>query len=218
VSDTAARVEGLANSSNETGRVGNDDTAARIDAEPDELCELFFAADGAERRLILLHLDYAAIEPAEPDVALQQADIRRLETAALRHETETVMRELQRVLGVSGALAYRIVTDESGEPIVAAGKAMNLPTEIMQRIVLFLNPLVGQSVDRVYQLAGLYGEISVEAARRLVALWRLADPTWLRPTLHEPLPWRRAAENARRALSEISHAPPQARRDIAQAR
>jgi hypothetical protein len=98
------------------------------------------------------------------------------------------------------------VGDELGEPIVAAGKAMTLPADVLQRMILFLNPLVGQSVDRVYQLTELYSEISVDAARRLVAIWRRSDPARVRPVRHEPLSWRRAAENARRALSEISPA------------
>jgi hypothetical protein len=172
--------------------------------DAEELTELFFAAGSSERKLILFHLDYAAIEPMPPVVALHRADVWRLETAALRHETDAVMREVQRALGVSQTLARRIVHDELGEPIAVAGKAMNLPADVLQRMILFLNPAVGHSVDRVYELAGLYREITVDAARRLVAIWRGADRGSLRPTRHESQPWRHAAENARRALSRIS--------------
>jgi hypothetical protein len=114
------------------------------------------------------------------------------------------MRELHHALGISQALARRIVCDESGEPIAVAGKAMNLPADVLQRMILFLNPAVGHSVDRVYELAGLYREITVDAARRLVSIWRRADRGSLRPARHEAQPWRHAAENARRALSRIS--------------
>jgi hypothetical protein len=55
------------------------------------------------------------------------------------------------------------------------GQGLNLPSDVLQRMLLFMNPHVGQSVDRVYQLAKLYGEISVDAARRLIAIWRDAD-------------------------------------------
>ncbi len=49
---------------------------------------------------------------------------------------------------------------------MVAAKAMDLPADVLQRLLLFMNPWVGQSVDRVYELAELYGEISVDAARR----------------------------------------------------
>ena len=75
------------------------------------------------------------------------------------------MRELERALGISYQQARRIVEDEMGEPIVVAAKAMSLPADVLQRILLFMNPRVGQSVDRVYELAALYNEISVEAAQ-----------------------------------------------------
>ena len=84
-------------------------TGANASSDAEELCELFFAAGGPERRLILLHLDYAAIEALPPPAALQRADVWRLETASLRHETDVVVRELHRALGVSNALARRIV-------------------------------------------------------------------------------------------------------------
>ena len=58
---------------------------------------------------------------------------------------------------------------------MVAAKAMNLPADVLQRMLLFMNPKVGQSVDRVYELAELYSEISVDAARRLIAIWRAAE-------------------------------------------
>ena len=167
-----------------------------------ELCELFFAAGSAERRLILLNLEYADWPAGEPPAPLQRADVWRLETAALRHHTATLMRELERALGISYQQSRRIVEDEMGEPIVVAAKAMSLPADILQRIVLFMNPRVGQSVDRVYELSALYNEISVESARRLVAILRAAEPAG------SQIPDTRsiygAAETARRALSDVA--------------
>ena len=122
-----------------------------------ELCELFFAAGSPERRLILLNLDYSRLAGRRRRPApLQRADIWRMETAALRHNTATVMRELERALGISYRQSRRIVEDDLGEPIVVAAKAMSLPADVLQRILLFMNPRVGQSVDRVYELAALY--------------------------------------------------------------
>jgi hypothetical protein len=169
-----------------------------------DLCELFFAAGAPERRLILLNLDYAATQPPDLPSVLHRTDIWRLELAALRHQSDAVVRELERTLGVSNRQANRIVNDELGEPIVIAAKAMNLPTDVLQRVLLFLNPQIGQSVDRVYELSSLYNEISVDSARRLVAIFRDADPVSRKLARPLPTTWDQTVESARWALSEIS--------------
>jgi hypothetical protein len=173
-----------------------------------ELSELFYAAGPVERRLILISLDYASIQPARPSAFMQRTDSWRLEAAALQHNTEVVVRELERTLGISRAQAWRVMADESGEPIVVAAKAMDLPTDVVQRVLLFMNARIGQSTDRVYELAELYREISVDAARRLVAIWRDVDKEEGSRAPHQSIAWRMAAENARRALSEIARPPP----------
>ena len=178
------------------------DADAAEEASARELCELFFAAGSAERRLILMNLDYAEWSAGEPPEPLQRADVWRLETAALRHHTGTLMRELERALGISYQQSRRIVEDETGEPIVVAAKAMSIPADVLQRIVLFMNPRVGQSVDRVYELSSLYREISVEAARRLVTILRTAERADSKTRDTHSL--YGAAETARRALSETS--------------
>jgi hypothetical protein len=175
--------------------------------EAAELAELFYAAGPSERRLILISLDYAATVPRPPRGALQRSDIWRLESAALQHNLEGVVRELERTLGVSPAQARRIINDETGEPIVVAAKAMALPADVLQRMLLFMNPQVGQSVDRVYELAELYAEISVDAARRLITILCDADPSERKLARPEQAPWRDAADSARRALSEIARRP-----------
>jgi hypothetical protein len=127
------------------------------------------------------------------------------------------MREVERTLGLSRAQARRIVNDELGEPIVVAAKAMKLPADVLQRMLLFMNPRVGQSVERVYELAQLYGEVSMDAARRMIAIWRAADEADDKEPHYETVPWRAAAENARRALSEVSRRPvmqPEPRRRV----
>jgi hypothetical protein len=148
------------------------------DAAPaDELNELFFAASAEERRLILLNLSYAEIAPAEPippAAALESA--RRLEAAALGHNSELFAREIERVLGISRAQARRVYDDQSGEPIVVACVALGMPSTMLQRILLCLHPEISQSVQRVYELALLQEEMELGAALRLVALWRASHP------------------------------------------
>ena len=181
--------------------------AHAVTNETSELAELFYAAAPMERRLILVNLEYATAPPPAPVALLDLKDVRRIEAAALQHNLEAVMREFERALGISYRQARRIIEDELGDPIVVAAKAMSLPADVVQRMLLFVNPRVGQSIDRVYELAELYGEITVDAARRMIAILRNADPADYKPARHEPLGWRNAAENARRALSEIARRP-----------
>ena len=140
-------------------------------AQPD-LAALFFAANTDERRLILINLDLVAEIPA-PRPAPGAADaMRRLESAALQRNTSEFTRTLERALGVSQGVAERIARDHSGEPIVVAAKALGMEAAVLQRILLFLNPVVGQSVQRVYDLARLFDEISHASATRMLAIWR----------------------------------------------
>src|SRR5690606_20035235 len=74
--------------------------------------------------------------------------------------------------GIDPALAARIAADHSGEPIVVAAKALGLHAAVLQRILLFINPAIGQSVDRIFDLARLFDEIRPEAAARMLAIWQ----------------------------------------------
>jgi hypothetical protein len=91
---------------------------------------------------------------------------------------------------------------------------MNLPADVLQR-VLFINPVIGQSVDRVYELAALYGEISIAAARRLVAILRDADSGPHKTARPERAPPAHGADMARRGLSARVESPSASSRDRA---
>jgi hypothetical protein len=183
----------------------------RSDMQAKELCGLFFAASSMERRLILISLEFVPTAPVLP-VPMRQTDIWRFESAALQHKTDAVLGDLERTLGISRRMASRIIEDDMGEPTVTAAKAMELPADVLQRILLFMNPRVGQSVDRVYELANLYAEISTDAARRLIGILRDADPPDARSPKHVAL-WQDAVEQARTALSDITRRAPMPRRE-----
>ena len=173
----------------------------RPSSEPD-LAELFFAAGTDERRLILTNLDaVAGAEQRRPPVANDV--ILRLETAALQHNAGEFCRTLERALGISAALAERITRDASGEPIVVAAKALGMKAAVLQRVLLFLNPQVGQSIERVYGLAQLYDEITPAAAERMLAIWQQAGGQ--RKPRHEPLHWDDVHRNARSQASHAGH-------------
>ena len=140
-----------------------------------DLIELFFVANSEERRLILTNLDATAEMPAHRPVPASSEVIRRLENAALQRNPGEFSRMLEHALGIGRALAERIARDPSGEPIVVAAKALGMTGAVLQRILLFLNPAIGQSVERVYDLARLYDDLTPAAAERMLAIWRQPD-------------------------------------------
>ena len=145
-------------------------------AAASELSDLFFAATTVERRLILTNLDFVTPAAQSGTAANNAEALRQLENAALSHNTNAFAQALEKCLGINRALAKRIAEDRTGEPIVVAAKALAMPAAVVQRILLFINPSVGQSVQRVYDLALLYDEITPQAAQRMVSIWRQAEP------------------------------------------
>ena len=150
----------------------------------DDLADLFFTANSEERRLILLNLDAVAavsvqLSPAPGEI------ITRLENAALQGNSGEFSRTLAHALGIDVNLALRVIRDASGEPIVVAAKALGMKAAVLQRILLFIDPAVGQSVRRVYGLADLFDALSREAATRMVSIWR-KHAAAARP-VHEPV-------------------------------
>jgi hypothetical protein len=179
--------------------------AGNAPAPADELSELFFTSSAEERRLILLNLPYAPLAPAEPIApAIAREATHRLEAAALGHNSELFARELERIFAISRAQARRLYEDGLGEPIVVAAVALGMPTTMLQRILLCLNPTISQSVQRVYELALLHQEIEPGAALRLVAIWQASHPAEKSPApqtvAHQPQYWQ-DEKSERRAAS-----------------
>ena len=172
-----------------------------------ELSELFLAASADERRLILLNLGDAPL-PAAAAIPRQTAEeaIRRLEMAALGHNSESFAQEVERSLGIARALGRRLIEDNSGEPILVVAMALNMPADVLQRILLCLNPVISQSVLRVYELSTLYEEIEPKSALCLIALWRAAHQPAQRPVAqsaaHQPQYWHDASKDQQPALTQ----------------
>jgi len=188
----------------------------------DELSELFFAADADERRLILVNLTYAPIKPAAPiEPTAARSSIQQLEAAALNHRIETFAREIERVLAISRALAHRMVVDPSGEPIVIAASALDMPPAVLQRILLCINPVISQSVQRVYDLAELHEDLKAESALQMIAIWRAAGRADKKPAATPAVPGPREPQHAieQRSRAAVSIARPKIQwDDHAQAR
>jgi hypothetical protein len=175
---------------------------AKADAarEP-ELVETFFASTGTERRLILTNL--AVVGAAVPRRAPAAASevIRRLEAAAMQRNPGEFARILQRALTIGQPIAERVVRDASGEPLVVAAKALGMPAAVLQRVLLFLNPAIGQSAARVFELSSLYEEIQPTAAERMVAIWREASAVRNPAAAHAPVLWDDEQRGARAAAT-----------------
>jgi hypothetical protein len=161
------------------------------DSEPHEigedLLELFFSATPEERRLILTNLDVVANPPKRRPAPSDGELVRRLERAALRRNPSEFSRILARTLNISRGLAERISFDNSGEPVVVVARVLGMKTDVLQRILLFLNPAVGQSVKRIFDLCQLYSELSSAAAERMLAIWQ-ATPV-RQHVKHETVYW-----------------------------
>jgi hypothetical protein len=174
-----------------------------------ELNEQFFAATAHERRLILLNLDVVAPIPVwlvgisrDPTVS------RRLEAAALARNREEFAQHLAAALQIPREQARRIVRDDLGEPVAVAGKVLAVPRDMLYRILMFINPAIGHSVERVHSLAALYDEMPAAAAAGMVAIWQALQNGERAAARYQPVTWDEARPRARPAAAQRAPAVP----------
>jgi hypothetical protein len=161
-------------------------TGVRMEPGQNDLTNLFFSAPPDERSLILLNLDVAASKTARRVMPVASELIRRLESAALNRNSGEFSRVLERALGVDRDLAEKITGDEHGESVVVAARAIGMKLEVLQRILLFLNPVIGQSAQRIYKLTHLFEELSTQSAEYMLTIWQT---TARRRSVHAPVYW-----------------------------
>ena len=136
------------------------------------LARRYLVAGADERRLILAALP--SCPPAEHEERLRRIGRSfgaQLERAALRHRVQDFAMLLRETAGLPVEIAAAAVTDPSGEITVAICRALEIPFDAASRILLFLNPQIGASVQRVFDLAEWFDKISPSSARRLVGAW-----------------------------------------------
>ena len=149
------------------------------------IAELFFSADPAARRALLFTLGDAE---AEVPQSVQPVETNRaLEAAALTRDRAGFIRLIEGALSLSREQAQRFVGDPSGEPLLVAAKALAMPSVMLQRILLFIDPAIGESVQRVFDLAGLYERISLDAAHKIIGSIRGHEPVRSRKGTHRPM-------------------------------
>jgi Uncharacterised protein conserved in bacteria (DUF2336) len=174
-----------------------------------ELDDIFFTADEHARRLILLNLHVVApMSPGQVVVLRDPGVGQRLEAAALGNHREDLAKQLAEALRIPREQARRIVRDDHGEPFVVAVKVLGISRDVVYRLLMFVNPTVGHSVERVHALATLYDEMTAQAAEGMVAIWQALRSETHATAKHQPLLWndersraRPAAAAARRPLA-----------------
>ena len=138
-----------------------------------ELNSMFFAADSSGRIQILQSLETAPLKPAPRTDAQRAArSAAALERMALEADMIGFIDELARALILPMRLTQQIVEDASGEPLACAARALGLSSEAYERVLLFLDPELGASVQRVYRLSRLYDALSERVALIVLATWR----------------------------------------------
>jgi hypothetical protein len=184
-----------------------------------ELNDMFFTAAEYERRLILLNLHVAAPMSAGQVAVLRDPEIgQRLEAAALGNHPEDLAKQLAEALRIPRDQARRIVSDDHGEPMVVAVKALGISRDVVYRLLMFVNPAVGHSVERVHALAMLYDEMTAQAAEGMVAIWQALRSEARNAAKHQPLFWNdersRARPVAAPARRPLAAPPTNIRREV----
>jgi hypothetical protein len=138
-----------------------------------EINDMFVRASARERALILHDLkDMPLRASARVPTARAERAIETLEMAAFAADVENFTLELGETLILPSRLATEVVNDPGGEPLACAMKALDMPSPVFQRVLLFLKPEFGHSVATVYRLSRLYDRLSERSALIMLAAWR----------------------------------------------
>jgi Uncharacterised protein conserved in bacteria (DUF2336) len=138
-----------------------------------EISELFFAASGPERALIRHNLNDTPLKASAriPEHRAKRA-LHILEMAAFASDAENFALELGEALILPSRIAAQVTNDPGGEPLACAMKALDTPSPIFQRVLLFLNPQFGTSVEKVYRISRMYDRLTERSALVMIAAWR----------------------------------------------
>jgi len=168
-----------------------------------ELSDMFFAADGSERALILHSLNDTPLKASAriPEQRAKRA-LHILEMAAFASDAENFALELGEALILPSRIAAQVTADPGGEPLACAMKALGTPSPVFQRVLLFLNPEFGASVQKVFRISRMYERLTERSALIMIAAWRGSSMATARakyrPTLYDD-----ERQRARAALGPI---------------
>jgi uncharacterized protein DUF2336 len=179
-----------------------------------EINDMFFGATSSERALILHNLEETPLKAAaRVPVFFAARAIETLEMAAFAADIENFTQELGETLILPAKVAAQVVNDPGGEPLACAAKALNMPSAVFQRVLIFL-PLFGQSVTTVYRLSRLYDRLSERSALIMLAAWRGSTMAVTRAK-YRPALYDDERHRARAAPAQTRTAPQQPAADVA---
>ena len=137
-----------------------------------EINDMFFAAGASERALLLHNLLETPLKASARIPAARAARaIETLEMAAFAADIENFTLELGEALILPARIAAQVVGDPGGEPLACAMKALDMPSPVFQRVLMFLNPEFA-TVNNVYRVSRLYDRLSERSALVMLAAWR----------------------------------------------
>ena len=138
-----------------------------------EINDMFSRASSSERAQILHSLQETPLRAsARIPAARARRAIETLEMAAFAADVENFTLELGEALILPWRVATQVVSDPGGEPLACATRALDMPSPVFQRVLLFLKPEFGCSVNTVYRLSRLYDRLSERSALIMLAAWR----------------------------------------------
>ena len=169
-----------------------------------EIHEMFSRASASERALILHNLQDTPLRAsARIPAARAKRAVETLEMAAFAEDVENFTLELGEALILPWRVATQVVNDPGGEPLACAARALDMPSPVFQRVLLFLKPEIGTSVQTVFRLSRLYDRLSERSALVMLAAWRgstmAVTRAKFRPGLYD--------DERNRARASIQHAP-----------
>jgi hypothetical protein len=175
-----------------------------------EINAMFSRASASERALILHNLKDTPLRASARIPAARAARaVEILEMAAFAADIENFTLELGEALILPSRIAAEVVNDPGGEPLACAMKALDMPSPVFQRVLLFLKPEFGTSVNTVYRLSRLYDRLSERSALIMLAAWRgstlAVTRAKYRPSLYDDERHRARTASAERRLA--AHQP-----------
>jgi hypothetical protein len=155
-----------------------------------EIHDMFFRANASERALILHNLAETPLRAsARIPAGRALRAVETLEMAAFAADVESFTIEVGETLILPARVAAQVVNDGGGEPLACAARALDMPSAVFQRVLLFLRPEIGTSVHHVFRLSRLYDRLSERSALVMLAAWRgstmAVTRAKYRPTLHD---------------------------------
>jgi uncharacterized protein (DUF2336 family) len=171
-----------------------------------DLSSLFLAASPPDRAKIILSIrrrELGRPEPA-PTRPASAHTLASLEQLALAGERHRFVLCLANALTIEPDQAAIIVDDAYGEPLALALAALRVPVEIAVRLFLFIDPRIGQSVERVRSLVRIVRHMPPHLCRRLLTAMMAGRS----PSTYVPVYDSAAAQTPSRGSTALTVRPP----------